>query len=122
MKEWSLKRTVQCAHCPWKVGVDPYEIPNGYDPEKHENLRKTIAVPGELKLGGLPTMACHETENAHCIGWLNNQLGTGNNITLRLHALRCSNIGDIQVEGPQHPTFDDTLPPEMRQAQDEREP
>lgn len=30
-----LKRTKQCQNCPWKVDVDPYEIPNGYDVEKH---------------------------------------------------------------------------------------
>ena len=28
----------------------------------------------------LKIMACHEMEAAHCIGWLNHQLGLGNNI------------------------------------------
>jgi hypothetical protein len=55
-------------------------------------------------------MACHESHSAYCIGWLHNQLGVGNNIALRLKMLNCDNIGDIEIDGEQHETFEDTLP------------
>lgn len=110
---WQLKRTVQCAKCPWRVDVDPHEIPNGYTEEKHCDLESTIAEPGDLSgLSGreLHVMACHETENAHCIGWLNNQLGRGNNIGLRLHMRSCTNASKFRTIGEQHECFEDTLP------------
>src|SRR3954468_218997 len=87
---WKLKRTHQCEKCPWRVETDPYDIPNGYDPEKHRALANTIAEPGSLRdTGGV--MACHETDDAHCIGWLVNQLGPGNNIGLRMRMMSCEN-------------------------------
>jgi hypothetical protein len=55
-------------------------------------------------------MACHETEDAHCIGWLHNQLGVGNNIGLRMQMSRMENAGEIEVYGEQHERFEDTLP------------
>lgn len=55
-------------------------------------------------------MACHETEDAHCIGWLVNQLGPGNNIALRLAMRACENITAVKLLGAQHATFEDTLP------------
>lgn len=45
---WKLKRTAQCAKCPWRVDVDPHDIPNGYCEVKHRALESTIARPGEL--------------------------------------------------------------------------
>ena len=27
---WNLKRSAQCAKCPWIKGVDPHDIPDGY--------------------------------------------------------------------------------------------
>lgn len=113
MKTWSLKRTKQCAKCPWRKDVDPYDIPNGYDTKKHEALSCTIANPGDLRglLGGrMHAMACHETHDAHCIGWLMNQLGPGNNIGLRLQMMSCDNARDIRLAGEQHERFEDTLP------------
>jgi len=107
---WTLKRTVQCAKCPWKVGINPYDIPNGYSLEQHHGLRGTIASPGEINLSPSPVMACHETHDAHCVGWLHNQLGVGNNIGLRLQMRNCVNAARIQVVGPQHPDFESTLP------------
>jgi hypothetical protein len=55
-------------------------------------------------------MACHETEDAHCIGWLVQQCGPGNNLALRLQIMRCENADQVQVFGLQHESFEDTLP------------
>lgn len=110
---WKLKRTVQCAKCPWRKSTNPHEIPNGYDPKKHANLEGTIAKPGDLSfLGGgeQHVMACHEEHEAHCIGWLMNQIGPGNNIALRLRVCDCENINKVRLLGEQHERFSDTLP------------
>lgn len=112
-KAWSLKRTEQCSKCPWKTSTNPHEIPNGYSEEKHKNLSGTIAKEGDLScLAGGPqrTMACHETHDAHCIGWINHQIGPGNNIGLRMNLMSCSNISEMKTHGPQHERFEDTLP------------
>ncbi len=108
-----LKRTKQCAKCPWRVDVDPHEIPNGYCPIKHINLRSTIAKECDLSVLAdreLKIMACHEMHDAHCVGWLANQLGPGNNIGLRFAMLNCENIGKLELVGEQHERFEDTLP------------
>ncbi|WP_147283028.1 DUF6283 family protein [Pseudorhodoferax soli] len=112
MTFWKLKRTVQCEKCPWRVGVDPHDIPDGYCETKHQALADTIAEPGQLPVPGAPlrAMACHETDDAHCVGWVNHQLGPGNNIPLRLSVLSCSNIGKLRLRGEQHPSFEATLP------------
>ena len=60
-------------------------------------------------------MACHEHapgEEAHCVGWLMNQIGPGNNIPLRLRIRDCENIDAMVLDGPQHECFEDTLPSE----------
>lgn len=109
-----LKRTKQCAKCPWRVDVDPNDIPFGYSATKHEQLDSTIAKPGDTSFlfrdGAMRVMACHETHDAHCIGWLANQLGPGNNIGLRLAMRNCENIGNLKLVGEQHRHFEDTLP------------
>jgi hypothetical protein len=108
-KAWKLKRTMQCEKCPWRVETDPNDIPSGYDVEKHKALEVTIAEPGSLR----PTdyvMACHETDSAHCIGWLVHQLGPGNNIGLRIRMISCENAKSIRLRGEQHATFWNTLP------------
>ena len=116
MANFKLKRTIQCAKCPWKVDTDPYEIPNGYCEVKHKNLAETIARDTSFSFGRpLKIMACHHSKDTdknaeHCVGWLNNQLGVGNNIGLRLSMLQCENIKDLQIVGEQHETFEDTLP------------
>lgn len=113
---WQLKRTVQCAKCPWKVSTNPHEIPGGYCEQKHHALASTIAdrhnslssLGEELKV-----MACHHSTpgaEEHCIGWVHNQVGRGNNILLRLQMISCSNAHLIQVKGEQHAFFEDTLP------------
>ena len=106
-----LKRTKQCKKCPWRTDVDPLDIPDGYSPERHENLSCTIADPNQLQQ--TKAMACHESpvgDEAHCIGWLMNQLGPGNNIALRMQVRNCTNIGKVKTIGEQHKTFEDTLP------------
>jgi Family of unknown function (DUF6283) len=109
MKPWKLKRTMQCEKCPWRVEVDPHDIPNGYSEEKHRALESTIAKPGSFHDNG-HAMACHETHDAHCIGWLVNQLGPGNNIGLRMRMIYCTNAKAIRLRGEQHERFVDTLP------------
>lgn len=108
MKTWNLKRTSQCVKCPWRVGVDPHDIPNGYSEAKHAALSCTIAAPGSLNADR--AMACHESHDAHCIGWLHHQIGPGNNIGLRIRMMTCSNAHKIRLRGEQHQTFEDTLP------------
>ena len=114
---WNLKRTVQCAKCPWRKDMDPRAIPNGYSPEKHRALQSTIArqddvgeILAALNGGEVRSMACHEAHDVHCIGWLSNQLGTGNNIALRLFMRSCGNVGELKLIGPQHETFEETIP------------
>ncbi|MGF6527995.1 DUF6283 family protein [Variovorax sp. PvP013] len=112
MTSWKLKRTAQCAHCPWRVEVDPHDIPHGYCESKHQALAATIAEPGTLPVAGaaLRVMVCHETDEAHCIGWLNHQLGPGNNLALRLRMMSCENRDKLRLRGEQHPSFETTLP------------
>jgi hypothetical protein len=107
---WKLKRTKQCAKCPWRKDVDPHDIPNGYCALKHANLESTIAKDPMSSIQQTSAMACHETDDAHCIGWLVNQLGPGNNIGLRIRMMSCENIGKIKLVGEQHQTFEETLP------------
>lgn len=110
-EKWKLKRTAQCAKCPWIKGVDPQTIPNGYSVEKHRALANTIATPGAASLAqDLHAMACHELGDAHCIGWLMNQVGPGNNISLRIRMMSCSNAAAMRLRGAQHRTFEETLP------------
>lgn len=110
---WQLKRTRQCDKCPWRTATNPREIPNGYSVDKHCALAGTIATPGDLSQITAPTirvMACHETHNTMCLGWLMHQLGPGNNIPLRIHVRDCRNIDKVKLRGPQHDRFEDTLP------------
>ena len=105
---------LQCQKCPWRVGVDPEQIPAGYSSEKHARLARTIAERGVLPAGDrLRIMACHETpigRERPCVGWLVNQLGPGQNIGLRW-AVKLGRIdADVRTRGPQHATFQDTLP------------
>lgn len=110
-----MKPRKQCSKCPWKIGTDPHEIPDGYSEELHRGLSETISVPGSLDglFGSLRLMACHETARGRelpCVGWLVNQLGPGNNLALRLAVARGAIDGNVRTVGPQHETFQDTLP------------
>jgi len=115
-----LKRTQQCAKCPWKTSTNPYDIPRGYSREKHLALKSTIAdATSPIQPETMRYMACHEhdsSEGVPCVGWLANQLGRGNNIALRIAMLKCENAHEIKLSGPQHETFDETLPPPRKFA------
>ncbi len=112
MDKFKILRTKQCAKCPWKVSTDPFDIPDGYCQIKHANLKETIADPNDFR-GSSKAMACHHSNGSdemYCVGWLNHQLGIGNNIGLRIKMMRCENIKDLKVVGAQHKRFEDTLP------------
>lgn len=112
----------QCAKCPWRKGVDPFDIPGGYCPIKHAALRKTIASPGDLgdvAGGTLHLMACHESKPCKeipCVGWLVHQLGPGNNILLRLQVSSGRIDANVKTVGPQHASLEDTLPKKQRRS------
>lgn len=110
MKTWSLNRTKQCSKCPWKVSTNPHDIPDGYSEEKHKNLSCTIAKESNIFSPTLKIMACHAGNEDHCIGWLVNQLGPGNNIPMRIKMISCDNHKDIKTYGKQHEFFENTLP------------
>jgi hypothetical protein len=103
----------QCEKCPWRVDVDPNDIPHGYCETRHRGLADTIAEPGAVRLGGaLRMMACHESKvgkEVPCVGWMAHQLGPGNNIALRLWA-RKGLTERMELVGEQHVCFEDTLP------------
>lgn len=112
-----LKRTRQCQLCPWKVSTNPFDIPHGYSVEQHRALAATIADPeniiGQVISDGTIVMGCHEHESSErvfCVGWLHNQLTTGNNIQMRLAMSQCENIQDLRIDGEQHETFEQTIP------------
>ena len=104
------RRRRQCAKCPWKVTTNPREIPNGYSEEKHRALAGTIrSGPGSI-LDELRIMACHETHDEPCVGWVAHQLGPGNNLGLRIAAMGGTISADFDLVGEQHAHFEDTLP------------
>lgn len=103
----------QCKECPWKVGSNPHDIPGKYSEKKHRGLKSTIARTAQLYDGPLHMMACHETmpgKELPCVGWMHHQLGVGNNLALRLLVITGKIDGDVEVVGPQHERFEDTLP------------
>jgi len=110
------KPRLQCSKCPWKTTTDPFEIPGGYDPDKHAKIHCTIAMPGEFNMEKVRIMSCHEYTNAQrmpCVGWLKNQLGPGNNLGLRMLVSRFHIDCNVRAVGPQHEKFEDTLPEPM---------
>lgn len=110
-EKWKLERTAQCKTCPWVVGNTVANIPN-YEKEKHRNLESTIATDAHFSPGPLKVMACHHSTDGsehHCLGWLMNQLGPGNNIPLRLGMSGCENAGEIKLAGKQKADFRETF-------------
>jgi hypothetical protein len=106
------ERVRQCKTCPWKVGADPVvEIP-GYKRGLHCRLTDTIASGSASLTGPLRVMACHYSKTGAetaCAGWLDNQLGPGNNFAVRLAVMR-GQLPVPVVDGPQHPTLEATIP------------
>lgn len=106
----------QCKTCPWLKCANPRDIPNGYCEEKHKKLKSTIATgtPEKQLSSNLRIMVCHKSkinEETPCVGWLHNQLGVGNNLQLRLWAMK-EDLEEIELIGNQHLNFNDTLPRE----------
>ena len=65
-----------------------------------------------------PIMACHESKAGSeyaCVGWLDNQLGPGNNLALRMRAIaREFDPRKLVVEGDQYDSIEemcDAAPP-----------
>ena len=105
----------QCSKCPWKVSTNPRDIPNGYSVAQHKDLDSTIAPTVEAQIevgfgGPVRMMACHETHDSPCLGWLAHQLGPGNNIVLRIHTANSRVCTDFELVGEQHASFEATLP------------
>lgn len=104
----------QCAGCPWLKSAKPREDIPRYDESRHHDLKETIACPGSITdLKTLRMMACHETPDgaeSPCVGWMHHQLNEGNNIALRLAAVQGRVQTDYELRGPQHESFQDTLP------------
>lgn len=110
---WKLKRTVQCAKCPWKKSTNPFDIPGGYDVSLHRALEERTIAKDSSPFGVGVAMGCHESppgDEVHCVGWLHNQMGEGNNIPLRLALFSCENVSEVKVVGEQHSVFSDTIP------------
>jgi hypothetical protein len=109
-----MPRRKQCEKCPWKASTNPQEIPNGYDEAQHMALRRTIAEPGAIPLGGpLRIFACHESpvgDELPCVGWLYHQLGEGQNLALRFAVVLGRIDMNVELDGPQKATFEETLP------------
>lgn len=105
----------QCKKCPWKVGTDPYQIPDGYSRELHCRLRSTVPTdPMAGVYGDLHIMACHETpvgKEQPCVGWLDNQF-RNNNMGVRLAVFMGRIDAQYKLDGPQHSNFEATIPEE----------
>lgn len=104
----------QCKSCPWRRdSVPDRDIPNGYSCQLHAGLANTIATGlSSITSTTMHVMACHYSEvgkERPCAGWLHHQLGVGNNIGVRIRVMRGDWTPPI-VDGPQHQTFEDTLP------------
>lgn len=102
----------QCAKCPWRIDVDPLDIPDGYTVEKHKALTSTCGV-GLESLRCLKIMACHESKfgaEIPCVGWMANQLGEGNNLGLRLAVIDGKIDAKFELAGDQHGSLEETLP------------
>jgi hypothetical protein len=111
----STVRNNQCDGCPWRVSVTPARDIPGYCPTKHAGLADTIAESGVVR-PRLRAMSCHESPpgaEQYCVGWAANQLGPGNNLTLRMVA-RDGRFQKMRTDGPQHLRFEDTLPKKGR--------
>lgn len=111
----------QCKSCPWRVDCEPeQDIPGGYCVKLHEGLANTIQSGlGSLLSGGpIRAMACHHSKPGAefvCAGWLDNQIGPGNNIAARL-AVMTGKWPVPVVDGEQHERFEDTLPKPRRRT------
>lgn len=113
----------QCKSCPWKVDCVPARDIPGYKREMHKKLSKTIKSGFESIIpGNREVMACHYSQpgkEIYCAGWLDNQLGVGNNLGIRMAVMR-GVMPVPEVHGDQHDRFEDTLRKPKRRKKDER--
>lgn len=103
-----LQRTKQCKNCPWKLSVNPADIPNGFDYDSHKRILENAPKEGQIYVEKLHIMSCHnsnDNDEMFCIGWLKNQLGSGNNIPLRIKMMNYSNVSKIKTFGKQKADF-----------------
>lgn len=103
---------IQCKKCPWKKSTNPHDIPNGYSVEAHAALKNTITSGLTSLMVESPVMACHEYPKGGelpCVGWMAHQLRE-NNIGLRIKVVTGRIAGNVRTVGPQHRTFEQTLP------------
>ena len=108
-----MSKVHQCKSCPWRVGVVPETDIPGYSRAKHCDLKQTIRTGMEslVASGPIPVMACHKSQEGRefaCAGWLDNQLGPGNNLALRMAVMSGRQPVPV-VDGPQHERFQDTI-------------
>ncbi len=113
MRAMTKKKLHQCKSCPWHVTCAPEkDIPN-YDKKLAEGLTRTIRSGVEtLTERTRYVMACHYSKPGAefaCAGWLNHQIGSGNNIAVRL-AVMSGQMPVPVVDGDQHENYEDTLP------------
>jgi len=101
-----FRRSLQCKACPWKISSRLEDIP-GYEAEKHRGLAGCTGATVE----GLRIMACHESpQNSPyaCVGWLANQIGSGNNLNLRLAlTTKRIRIGNLKLDGEQFASLEE---------------
>lgn len=113
MANATIKTVKQCKSCPWRVNCDPTkDIPNGYSSDMHKDLAGTINSGMASISDTLKIMACHYSpvgKEFPCAGWLNNQLGDGNNIGARIAVAR-NELPMPEIDGMQHQRFEDTIP------------
>jgi len=101
----------QCKSCPWRIDCVPDQDIPRYSRQLHEKLRGTIRSGVQSLRSNGRVMACHYSkpgEEFACAGWLANQIGSGNNIGVRLAVIQ----GDLpvpEIDGEQHERFEDTL-------------
>lgn len=113
-KKAAPPKKVQCKGCPWRKSAKLADIP-GYSAAKHHRLSETIADPEKTyeQIGcPLRFMACHESREGAdkmCVGWAVHQMGAGNNIGLRIKAMRDETLQNLHVVGEQHTCFEDTI-------------
>lgn len=103
----------QCKRCPWKVSTGK-NIPNGFAEDARERLQRMTAVPGSLERTER-MMQCHETPNEEplpCVGWLVHQLGSGNNLRLRMAVISGQIDPNVETVGPQHSHPENVVPKE----------
>lgn len=133
-----LKRTKQCANCPWKKSTKHEDIDRreGFDVEYYKSVRDDfVSRPGFIGMSqDHDNMGCHkhpDEDDVPCIGWLAHEVGPGNNIGLRLWLTQFENSWDIETVGEQHKSIydffggqpdDDDLDPEDVFFQDDKEP